>query len=195
MPEIIKRHAAKDFVACEKLDGSSATFYLKDGEFGVCSRNLDLKETEGNTFWAVFRRDGFDKKLQKLADACTSQNWAFQLELVGPGIQDNKYKLKQHEVYLFNIFNIDKQIYLDYSDIHHLCFTLNMKMVPFRAIGELLKDATVDSLVAMATNKSALADIQREGLVFRSVVEEQDEDLGRLSFKVINPEFLLKNNE
>jgi hypothetical protein len=38
-------------------------------------------------------------------------------------------------------------------------------------------------------------DIQREGLVFRPLVEEQDHELSRLSFKVINPEFLLKYNE
>ena len=33
-----------NFYITEKLDGSSATFYIKDGEFGVCSRNLDLLE-------------------------------------------------------------------------------------------------------------------------------------------------------
>ena len=30
---------AQKFYVTEKLDGSSATFYLKDGVFGVCSRN------------------------------------------------------------------------------------------------------------------------------------------------------------
>ncbi len=37
------------FYVTEKLDGSSATYYFKDGIFGVCSRNLELLETEGNT--------------------------------------------------------------------------------------------------------------------------------------------------
>jgi hypothetical protein len=37
---------------------------------------------------------------------------------------------------------------------------------------------------------------QREGLVFRPAVERQDPDVGgRLSFKVINPQFLLKFDE
>jgi RNA ligase (TIGR02306 family) len=30
----------------EKLDGSSSTFYIKDGEFGVCSRNLELAKED-----------------------------------------------------------------------------------------------------------------------------------------------------
>lgn len=34
----------------EKLDGSSMTCYLHEDVFGVCSRNLDLLETEGNAF-------------------------------------------------------------------------------------------------------------------------------------------------
>ena len=38
--------------------------------------------------------------------------------------------------------------------------------------------------------------IQREGVVLRPLAEEYDEDIGgRLSFKVINPRFLLKYDE
>jgi len=41
----------------EKLDGSSCTFYLDDEDvFHVCSRNLDLKEDEANSFWKVARK-------------------------------------------------------------------------------------------------------------------------------------------
>lgn len=37
---------------------------------------------------------------------------------------------------------------------------------------------------------------QREGVVLRPLVEEQDADVGgRLSFKAINPKFLLKYDE
>lgn len=49
------RNKGRSFYATEKLDGSSATFYLKDGEFGVCSRRLELKEDPKNTFWKVAR--------------------------------------------------------------------------------------------------------------------------------------------
>jgi RNA ligase (TIGR02306 family) len=46
-------YADEEFEVTVKLDGSSATYYFKDGEFGVCSRNLELKETEGNSFLKV----------------------------------------------------------------------------------------------------------------------------------------------
>ena len=34
----------------EKLDGSSLTAYVRGGEFGVCSRSLDLLDTPGNAY-------------------------------------------------------------------------------------------------------------------------------------------------
>ncbi len=38
--------------------------------------------------------------------------------------------------------------------------------------------------------------VQREGIVLRPLVEEYDDDIGgRLSFKAINPKFLLKYDE
>jgi len=37
--------------------------------------------------------------------------------------------------------------------------------------------------------------VWREGLVFRPLIETTDPDLGRLSFKAINPEYLLKHGE
>ena len=52
------------FYVAEKLEGSSATFYYKDGEFGVCCRNLELLESEGNTFWKVARELDLENKMR-----------------------------------------------------------------------------------------------------------------------------------
>lgn len=64
----------------EKLDGTSCTIYknsvlLEEGKeaLGVCSRNLDLKDTEGNVYWdiakkydihAILLRDGRNLAIQ-----------------------------------------------------------------------------------------------------------------------------------
>jgi RNA ligase (TIGR02306 family) len=92
------------FYITEKLDGSSATFYLNNGEFGVCSRNLELLETEGNTFWKVARETDLENKLRQYG-----KNLSLQGELIGEGIQGNPYKIKGHTVQYFNVFDIDKQ--------------------------------------------------------------------------------------
>jgi len=61
----------------EKLDGSSMTIYLNKGEFGVCSRNLDLDlNQENNTFVNEGKR--YEERLRKW-----NHNIAIQGELVG----------------------------------------------------------------------------------------------------------------
>lgn len=48
-----------------KLDGSSMTayYYAPEDRFGVCSRNMDLTETEGNAFWQVARKNNLEEHL------------------------------------------------------------------------------------------------------------------------------------
>jgi hypothetical protein len=72
-----------------------------------------------------------------------------------------------------------------------------MQLEPVPQIGTLVLDHTVDALVAYSEGLSALnPKVQREGIVLRPLAEEYDEDIGgRLSFKVINPKFLLKYDE
>jgi len=54
--ELWKQPGDHQFYITEKLDGSSATFYFNNGVFGVCSRNLELLESEENSFWRVARQ-------------------------------------------------------------------------------------------------------------------------------------------
>lgn len=51
--------------------------------------------------------------------------------------------------------------------------------------------STVQDFVEYSKGKSVEADIQREGIVIRSIVDGKK----ILSFKVINPNFLLKYND
>jgi RNA ligase (TIGR02306 family) len=167
------------FYVTEKLDGSSATFYLNDGEFGVCSRNLDLLETEGNTFWKVARDLNLEEKL-----AALENNFCIQGELVGEGIQKNPYKLKGQTVYFFNAFNIDTQEYLGFEEFKQFIEKLELQTVPVLETEFNLPD-TIDQLLEYADSKSALnQNFDREGVVIRS----HDRSI---SFKAISNKFLL----
>ena len=51
----------------EKLEGSSCTFFLDmEGVFRVCSRNLDLKFDENNTYWRAAIKYDVERKLKEL---------------------------------------------------------------------------------------------------------------------------------
>lgn len=167
------------FYVTEKLDGSSATFYYKDGVFGVCSRNLELLETEGNTFWKVARELDLENKLSKL-----NVNISLQGELIGEGIQGNPYKIKGQTVRFFNVFDIDNQEYYGLPNFLRTLDVLELESVPV-IDREFLLPESVDELLTYADKKSELnPNFDREGVVIRSYDRT-------ISFKVISNKFLL----
>jgi RNA ligase (TIGR02306 family) len=170
----------KTFYVTEKLDGSSATFYIKDDVFGVCSRNLELLETEGNTFWKVARKLDLEAKMRNFGG-----DFSLQGELIGEGIQGNPYKIVGHSVRFFNVFDIEDGKYLSLHQFKFITEELGLETVPV-----LDEDFTlpkeVDELLSYAENKSVLnTQFDREGVVIRSTDRT-------VSFKVISNKFLLK---
>lgn len=61
------QYTDETFEVTVKLDGTSCTYFYKDGEFGVCSRNLQILETEGNTLWEIAKRHVIDHAVRPLA--------------------------------------------------------------------------------------------------------------------------------
>jgi len=177
----------------EKLDGSSETIYLKDDIFGVTSRNIDLLETADNSFWKVARELKIEEKMRAYAEKYNLKNFNIQGELIGEGIQGNKYKLKGQTIRLFRSFNIDKYEFFDYNVFIQMASEMNLETVPVLGIIELPE--TIDELKLHVQGKSILnSKTEREGSVFISV-DFDEKRQGRLSFKVISSKFLLKNDE
>ena len=190
------------FYVTEKLDGSSATFYIKDGVFGVCSRNLELAEPEEefvpgmvmcedgverpkqeNSFWKAAREMQIKAKLEKVG-----YNLCLQGELIGEGIQKNPYKIKGQTVKFFNAFNIDTQEYLSFNEFTQLMAELSLPTVPILETDFTLPN-TIDQLLQYAEAKAVLnPSFDREGVVIRS----HDR---KISFKAISNKFLLNGGE
>ena len=185
----------------EKVDGSSYTTYLNKNEFGVCSRNLELNETEENSLWKLTRKFDIENKLRKIG-----RNVSLQGEIYGEGIQKNKYKIKGQNIRFFNVFDINDQRYLNFDEFVKFIEDLGLETVPILSTDYVLIN-NIDDLVELSKGKSIVdnADGPREGIVIRPLIELQDFDItilndfdlinGRVSFKAINPDFLLKYGE
>lgn len=164
----------------EKMDGSSMTVFVSDGVRGVCSRNLELKEDGGNTFWAVAHK-------QALFDAveCWGGDLALQGELCGPGIQGNPYGLTEPQFFLYNVYDIKTRCYfLPYLRNEFVDSTkvLAVPLIGYRS----LEGVGMADLLELADGKSCVGTKPvREGLVFKHRSSEQ-------SFKVISNKWLLK---
>lgn len=166
----------------EKLDGSSMTVYVHDEDEGVCSRNLNLKESDTNSLWKLARKYDMITKIR-----ATGRNLALQGEIIGEGIQGNPYKLKGQDFYLFDIYDIDQGNYLTPTERVTLVETMGIKHVPIDTGEWHFFDETVEYLLECAEGKSQLcATTEQEGLVFKCHNADH-------SFKAISNKFLLKS--
>lgn len=193
IPELLTRYNGVPFVVTEKMDGTSATYYVKDGEFGFCSRNWEFKPETENTYAAVAKKYEIEEKLKRFGE-----NVAIQGEIVGPSIQKNRYAFSEHMFFVYHVFNIDEHQYFYHVGLEDFCTTVGFNHVPVIARNFYLDEnmKTVDDAVEYSVGKSLVnKDIQREGVVVKSALEKRDPDVGRLSFKVINPKYLLKYEE
>jgi len=176
----IRAAQGAQFEITEKLDGSSMTCYVIDGEFGVCSRNLDLKEDPANVFWQVALALDIKTKMSNLG----LNYLAIQGELVGPAVQGNIYKLSKLNYFVFDIYDISRGEYLTPQERRSLVEKLGLSHVPVVDPTYVL-DSTVEILLTKAIGKSLLNNAtEREGLVFKQIN-------GGMTFKTISNSFLL----
>lgn len=167
----------------------------KKGEVMVCSRNLELKQSEDSHFWkAVTRQDLVRKMLNVHGDSfflgsALSGSFAIQGEVMGPGVQGNKDKFNDFEFFAFSVYDIQEQGYLSY-DLALLVFgSFKIQAVPTISDRPLkcLK-WSLDDLLAHADGPGVNSKY-REGVVWKPA-----SDRG-VSFKVISNKFLMKGGE
>lgn len=175
----IEEYVGQSYEVTEKLHGSSMTCFLdKNGEFHVCSRNLDLKFDENNAYWKAAIKFDVERKMRASGFA----DVAIQGELCGEGINGNNYRVGL-EWFVFDIYVIGTG-YLAPKLRRNVINTLGLKHVPVVSVdSQVTQD--IPELLEMANGKSYIAECLREGFVYKS------ED-GSKSFKVISNEWLCR---
>jgi RNA ligase (TIGR02306 family) len=184
-----------DYYVTIKEDGSSASYYLKDDHFGVCSRNMESDEPdEKNAYWKCAVQYDIEKKLRKVYET-TGRQFAIQGEIAGPGmngsgVYKNPIGYDALNFHIFNIYDIDQIKYVDYLDMQYFCNLLELSMVNVIEVGN--KKRTVDEWIEFATTHKYKSGKPVEGIVIRPLKETYSmATKGRLSFKVINNLYLL----
>lgn len=192
VPRVLERYYGTriPFYVAEKLDGKSTTIYFNNGVVGACSRNQEVHDVEGNEVWKIVHEYDLIRKLTNY-----NQNIALQGELIGTGIQGNKYSLTNKVFRLFNVFDIDAFRRRGLHAIMDIAGDFSLATVPLLEVHFHLP-ATIEEIVKYSEGFSKLnPKVYREGVVIRSLEYTEDRDLGDLSFKVISPQYLLKHNE
>lgn len=189
-PNICQDYADVVFRATEKVDGQSATYFIIRNRkrmfwqsrysFGVCSRNFQLLRKDDSSYWQVAEKYDIKRRMIGYAKEHPQINeLVVQGEILGPKIQGNKYGLSELRFKIFNSFT--NGVYFDTSPVF-----LPSEHVEW--IGWWTLPETIPQAVELAKGTSLLADIPREGVVLRLPD-------GSFSFKIINPDFLLKYSD
>ena len=163
----------------EKLHGASCTFYLDtEGQFHVCSRNLDLKPDPNNSYWRAAYELGIEAKMREKG----LFGFAIQGELCGTGINGNNYHLGL-EFFAFDVYQVGigywkpmaRQGLISMLGIRHVPVLTSMTLVHL----------TKEEILAGSEGTSAIAPCKREGLVYKS--EHSDK-----TFKAVSNSWLLQ---
>jgi RNA ligase (TIGR02306 family) len=172
-----------EFEISEKLDGTSATFGIHNDEFVVCSRNLNLCESDSNTYWKVARKFKIEESLR--SEGLTEL--FIQGEIVGEGIQNNLYKIKGQTLYVFSMYDAKLGKYLSPFERVEICDKLKLQHVPIIGVKKLSEvGRSTDEVLNFADGPSLLnPQTIREGVVFKEVNDQTH-------FKAISNKFLLK---
>lgn len=195
MQDVLDKYKGQMFTWTEKIDGSSITMWLDNKDkFHVCSRNREILTHDD--FMYETAEAQLKSKLVK--------GYVYQGEIVGPNIQQNKYGLEKLHIYVYSVWVTRLRQYLTPFALAHHCSEQGIDLVPFadkpyenafilgNSIDDLVERSKGNSRMPMRTKETP-----REGIVIRPVeyLEEKNDARfvgGRLSFKAINPDFMLK---
>jgi hypothetical protein len=185
-PHICEQEAGTSFVVSEKLDGCSATYTLeRKGRkliFKTCSRKY-VNNDKDSYYGRIEKKHRIKENLTEYFRWNPNINTlVLQGEIVGEGIQKNKYGISGLRFFAFNLI-LDGEP-MPVGAMISILNRWGVDIVPLLE-GNWTIPATIDDAVQYANGKSVLANTLREGVVVRSYEKN-------ISFKIISPEFLLK---
>ena len=192
MPEFIEAFNGRPYYITTKMDGTSCTVYCYDGKVGVCGRNFEYKEDIATcAMWAWVYKHGIKDKLLKIGE-----DIAIQGEFCGAGIQKNRLKLMEPNLYVFDVTILygsgGKKAGL--AELQEYCERLGLDMVPVEEAGDCF-NYTLEDLLEKARGKYQ-SGLDKEGIVVRTQQAGHNNTINhKMSFKVINNDFLKKEKD
>lgn len=195
---MLDEYSKENWIATEKVDGTSTTFTLKrlgrrKFDYRVCSRNVNMTQRkdgswyETNVYTEMAQKYDMEKVLHDMLNDYTDAVFVtVQAETYGEGIQKRDYSTKEHKIAVFNII-------FGYADGHTErlnpeegeCYALSYNLPYVPIVGRLKISNNCDEILELAGGSSALDGLPREGLVFRSFD-------GQRSFKAVDNQFIVK---
>lgn len=218
--EMFKRYKDKKWVKTEKLEGQNITVFSEKVEpslfdrifhrntenkrIGVCSRTRELNRNgNGKTFWDTVLRLKLDEKIKNIPG-----EWFCRGEHVGPGIQNNIYKLPRTDIVFFDFYrkvyfedDINKKVSfkwekLNFEDSVRFAEQWGLKFVPVLDDDYELPEGRVNDKGVFVSGADVMLQESDGNTVFGNNLNHKREgfvlrlrDDYNVSFKVKNPNY------
>lgn len=199
LQDVLDKYCGLNCECTEKIDGSSITVWLEWKDrfifhtpvLHVASRNREILDADDFMFQAAAR---LFQNLKRLPRGIVLQG-----EIVGPNIQGNKYHLEDYYIYFYqaSVKDMDgRKHFLPPQSFRTIIQNCGLQAVPY--LGTMRIGRNIDYYIDMSRGISKLSnETPREGIVIRplqNVIVGNDDRFvgGRLSFKAVNPDFLVK---
>lgn len=218
--EMFKRYKDKKWVKTEKLEGQNITVFSEKIEpslfgrifhrnteskrIGVCSRTRELnKNGNGKAFWNTVLRLKLDEKIKNIPG-----EWFCRGEHVGPGIQNNIYKLPRTDIVFFDFYrkvyfedDINKKVSfkwekLNFEDSVRFAEQWGLKFVPVLDDDYELPEGRVNDKGVFVSGADVMLQESDGNTVFGNNLNHKREgfvlrlrDDYNVSFKVKNPNY------
>jgi len=198
IPTLLQEYKDNEIYLTEKIDGESCTFTTSKDKHVVAMREYSTTDKTTNG-WKLYNKYNLNAVLKD------NPGITIQGEFIMGG---TKYDIKESTMWVFNIIDHEKNYHYNIEEIIDFCHKYKLNIVPLLIqktdynwnttlkkgynpqtckLSEL--GSTVQELVEFSKGKSAVnPNIEREGIVVRCIIDGKK----ILSFKVINPNFLLK---
>lgn len=176
-------HADGDWVATEKIDGTSTTYIVtgdEDNPIRVCSRNWELQPNPDLTSMQLAEQ-------HRLTDLPAGT--IIQGEVYGEGIQGNPLKIKGCALAVFSVFTAPRTL------VPRAAWPESLKEIAAPEL-DLQLPATVDAAVEQVEGMKSLVSPghQAEGIVWHERSGRSFQSLeNRANLKAINNKYLLKH--
>lgn len=218
--EMFKRYRDKKWVKTEKLEGQNITVFsekvkpslfdrifhrnAESKRIGVCSRTRELnKNGNGKAFWDTVLRLKLDEKIKNIPG-----EWFCRGEHVGPGIQNNIYRLPRTDIVFFDFYrkvyfedDINKKISfkwekLNFEDSVRFAEQWELKFVPVLDDDYELPEGRVNDKGVFVSGADVMLQESDGNTVFGNNLNHKREgfvlrlrDDYNVSFKVKNPNY------
>ena len=218
--EMFKRYRDKKWVKTEKLEGQNITVFsekvkpslfdrifhrnAESKRIGVCSRTRELnKKGNGKAFWDTVLRLKLDEKIKNIPG-----EWFCRGEHVGPGIQNNIYRLPRTDIIFFDFYrkvyfedDINKKLSfkwekLNFEDSVRFAEQWELKFVPVLDDDYELPEGRVNDKGVFVSGADVMLQESDGNTVFGNNLNHKREgfvlrlrDDYNVSFKVKNPNY------